>query len=68
MMQRTANQLDVGDVIVAPDGAHHTVSSVDRHGLEGAWLTIRTATGLAIDKSRTAASIDTYDVLTDAER
>lgn len=30
---RQANQLAVGDVIVAPDGSHHTVTALDHLGL-----------------------------------
>ena len=60
---RQANQLTVGDVIVAPDNTRHTVIHIDVHGLAAAWLTIHTDTGLAIDKSQVDAKLDTYDVL-----
>ncbi|ULD39024.1 hypothetical protein [Rhodococcus qingshengii] len=62
MIQRTAIQLSVGDVIVADDGKRHAVTDIQKHGLEGAWLTIVTDTGIKLDKSRVAAKLDTYDV------
>lgn len=63
MMERTAIQLSVGDVIVAPDGTQHTVTDIQRHELEGAWLTIITDTGMKLDKSRNQAKLDTYNVI-----
>ncbi|AOS94741.1 MULTISPECIES: hypothetical protein [Mycobacterium avium complex (MAC)] len=61
---RQANQLAVGDVIIAPDQSRHTVTKIDIHGLAGAWLTVHTDTGLHIDKTQDDAKLDTYDVLT----
>ncbi|GAB4972197.1 MULTISPECIES: hypothetical protein [Mycobacterium] len=60
---RQANQLSVGDVIVAPDRTLHTVTHIDIHGLGAAWLTIHTDTGLSLDKTQEDAKLDTYDVL-----
>jgi quercetin dioxygenase-like cupin family protein len=39
---KQANQLKVGDIIVAPGGEWHRVVGVDHHDLAGAWLTCRT--------------------------
>ena len=61
---RQANQISVGDVIIAPDQSRHTVTRIDIHGLAGAWLTLHTDTGLRIDKTQDDAKLDTYDVLT----
>ncbi|GAA3147421.1 MULTISPECIES: hypothetical protein [Rhodococcus erythropolis group] len=62
MIQRSAIQLSEGDVIVAEDGQRHTVTKIQNHGLEGAWLTIITDTGIKLDKSHVAAKLDVYDV------
>ena len=63
LFTRQANQLQAGDVIVAPDGSHHTVTEIEHHGLAAAWLTIVTDTGLRLDKSQDYAKLDTYDCL-----
>lgn len=60
---KQANQLVVGDVIIAPDDSQHVVTEVAVHGLAGAWLTIHTDTGLKLDKSQDEARLDGYDVL-----
>ena len=63
MISKQANQLRVGDIIVAPDTSRHTVTRIDHHGLAGAWLTIHTDTGLALNKTPDAARLDSYDVV-----
>jgi hypothetical protein len=60
---KQANQLDRNDVIIAADSSRHVVADVTVHGLAAAWLTIKTDTGLSIDKTQDAAKLDTYDVL-----
>ena len=62
MITKRANQLHLGDTIVAPDGSRHTVTAIDWHGLAGAWLSIHTDTGLRLDKDQNTASLHTYDV------
>lgn len=65
---KQANQLVAGDVIIAPDNSQHVVTEVVVHGLGAAWLTIHTDTGLKLDKTQDAAKLDTYDVLSPANR
>ncbi|WP_301851024.1 hypothetical protein [Rhodococcus pyridinivorans] len=64
MVLRTAMELTINDVIIAPDGSRHTVKEIDRPETERAWLTIHTDTKLAISKDKATAGSDTYYVIT----
>jgi hypothetical protein len=60
---RSAHQLAVGDVIIAPDGSRHTITEIQHPELERVWLTIVTDTGVSINKSRNDANLDDYNVV-----
>jgi hypothetical protein len=62
-MWKQANQLQINDIIAAPDSSQHRVTAIEHHGLAGAWLTIHTNTGLALTKTQDEAKLDTYNVV-----
>lgn len=62
-VEKMAHWLQVGDVIVAPDRSQHTVTEIQHHGLAALHMSIRTDTGLLLNKSVDEAKLDWYDVL-----
>lgn len=56
---KAALLLRVGDVITAPDGSRHTVTS--HHQVDGISVTFTTDTGHRFHKSWYEALADTYD-------
>ena len=66
---KTAADIVVGDVIVAPDGTQHTVTKLERpgtmnnKGFRPAHTVIHTDTGMRIPKDAQAATTHKYDVI-----
>lgn len=63
-VSRSAIQLSIGDRIVAPDGAVHTVTSVEQFDLGNGITTFTTDTGIELTKQGYERREPAYDILT----
>lgn len=62
-VSRSAIQLQVGHVIVAPDGGHHTVTTVDHYDVGLGITVFTTDTGLELSYQGAERRTGMYDVL-----